>query len=322
MNTDEVQGEGGTTAEVRKTQRKGRATVEVRNDSGLNGITHDIIGAAIAVHRELGPGHDEAAYEEALGEQLTTEGLRFRVQVPLPLRYKGFKLDCGYRLDLLVEERVVVEVKSVDTVAPIHDAQLLTYLRLGQWPVGLLINFNEVVVRDGIHRRVMDFLEEGEGTTAEARKTQRGAESVPGPRKYDDRLEAAAAMGNGGDGRWTGLFLGAAIEVHRTLGPGLLPSAYAACLAHEMALRDLPFRRSQPVALNHRGHGLRGGSVMDFVVADELVVKLLTVDSIRSLHEGQIRSQLKFSGHPLGLIINFNTTALSNGIRRIIYTQR
>jgi GxxExxY protein len=117
-------------------------------------LTHDIIGAAIAVHRALGPGLLESAYEACLAFELTERGLKVEQQKPLPVVYREVRVDCGYRLDLLVEDSVIVELKSVDQLAPIHDAQLLSYLRLANLQVGLLINFNVKVLTDGIRRRV------------------------------------------------------------------------------------------------------------------------------------------------------------------------
>jgi GxxExxY protein len=118
-------------------------------------ITEAIIGAAIEVHRELGPGLLESAYEECFCHELHLRGLNFRRQVELPVAYKGLKLDCGYRLDVVVENAVIVELKSVEQISPIHHAQLLTYLRLAGKKVGLLINFNVAVLKDGIVRRVL-----------------------------------------------------------------------------------------------------------------------------------------------------------------------
>lgn len=118
-------------------------------------LTHKIVGAAIEVHRALGPGLLESAYEECLCKELSLRDLSFRRQVPLPLDYKGARLDCGYRMDVVVENAVVVELKCVDGVTPIHHAQLLTYLRLSGLRVGLLLNFNVAVMRDGITRRVL-----------------------------------------------------------------------------------------------------------------------------------------------------------------------
>jgi GxxExxY protein len=120
-----------------------------------NEITEQIIGAAIEVHRVLGPGLLESAYEECLCHELKLRGLSFERQRPLPVEYKGIKLDCGYRLDLLVENAIVVEIKAVEGIEPIHEAQLLTYLRIGGWRVGLLINFNVPVLKNGIRRRVL-----------------------------------------------------------------------------------------------------------------------------------------------------------------------
>jgi len=121
----------------------------------LNSITEIIIGAAIEVHRALGPGLLESAYEECLCRELTLHKIPFERQRPLPLEYKGAKLDCGYRLDLLVANSVVVEIKAVSAIEPTHEAQLLTYLKLGGWRVGLLINFNVLVLKDGIRRRIL-----------------------------------------------------------------------------------------------------------------------------------------------------------------------
>ena len=123
----------------------------------LNQITQNIIGAAIEVHKNLGPGLLESAYEACTAFELIHLGLRVETQKPLPLIYKQVALDCGYRLDLLVEEKVVVEVKSVDKLLPIHEAQLLSYLKLTGCKVGLLINFNVKVLTNGIIRKVNKF---------------------------------------------------------------------------------------------------------------------------------------------------------------------
>ena len=125
----------------------------------VNELTKEIIGAAIEVHRTLGPGLLESAYEECLCRELTVRGVPFARQVALPVEFKGLRLDCGYRLDLLVEKKVVVEIKAVESLLPIHEAQLLTYLKLGGWKVGLLINFNVPILMDGIRRRVLHLEE-------------------------------------------------------------------------------------------------------------------------------------------------------------------
>ncbi len=116
------------------------------------GLTERIIGAAIEVHRTLGPSLLESTYESCLVHELVQEYVRTERQVPIPVRYKGVTLDCGYRIDPLVEGSVV-ELKAVDKVLPIHEAQLIAYLRLGGFPVGLLINFNVRLFKDGIPRR-------------------------------------------------------------------------------------------------------------------------------------------------------------------------
>ena len=121
----------------------------------INDVTQVVIGSAIEVHKALGPGLLESAYEECLCKELSLRQVPFEKQRPLPVEYKGLKLDCGYRLDLLVDNQVVVEINSVDSLHPIHDAQLLTYLRLGGWKAGLLINFNAPILKQGIRRLVL-----------------------------------------------------------------------------------------------------------------------------------------------------------------------
>jgi GxxExxY protein len=118
-------------------------------------LTKEIIGAAIEVHRELGPGLLESAYEICLCYELRSRGLQVECQVPLPVTFKGVRLDCGYRIDAVVKDTVVVELKSVEKVTDLHRAQLLTYLRLSGKKLGLLLNFNVPVLKDGIVRMVL-----------------------------------------------------------------------------------------------------------------------------------------------------------------------
>lgn len=122
----------------------------------INRITEKIIGAAIEVHRELGPGLLESTYETCLVFELAERGLKFERQKPLPVVYKGNRLDAGYRLDLFVDDQIIVEIKSVDQLVPIHQAQILSYLKLSGCRVGLLINFNVQILKNGIKRVIND----------------------------------------------------------------------------------------------------------------------------------------------------------------------
>jgi GxxExxY protein len=124
-----------------------------------NSITEAIIGAAIEVHKTLGPGLLESAYRECLARELLLRHIPFEREVPIPVVYKGVHLECGYRLGFLVAAAVVIEIKSVDLIAPVFEAQLVTYLSLGGWQVGLLINFNVLLLKDGIRRRVVNYQE-------------------------------------------------------------------------------------------------------------------------------------------------------------------
>jgi GxxExxY protein len=135
----------------------------------VNEITEAVIGAGVEVHRVLGPGLLESAYEECLCRELELRGTLFERQVALPVEYKGVRLDCGYRIDVVVASTVVVELMAVDQLLPIHEAQLLTYLRLGRWPVGLLMNFNVPVLKQGIRRRVFNLVEENSAPSASLR---------------------------------------------------------------------------------------------------------------------------------------------------------
>ncbi|MCH8533718.1 MAG: GxxExxY protein [Flavobacteriaceae bacterium] len=123
-----------------------------------NQISSKVIGAAIEVHKQLGPGLLESAYEYCLAHELESLGFTVERQVALPIIYKGIKLDAGYRIDLLINQKLIIEIKSIEALAPIHTAQLLTYLKLKDLKLGLLINFNSVVVKGGIKRIINGYL--------------------------------------------------------------------------------------------------------------------------------------------------------------------
>ena len=121
----------------------------------INELTRLIIGAAIEVHKQLGPGLLESAYEECLAYELTKSGLPIERQKPVPVIYKEIKLDYGYRIDILVNDVVVLELKSIDAFAPVHEAQILTYMKFARKSIGLLINFNVTVLKNGLKRYVL-----------------------------------------------------------------------------------------------------------------------------------------------------------------------
>ncbi len=142
---------------TRSTRR--RHEVPRRERNGVNmefePISKIIIGAAIEVHKHLGPGLLESAYEECLAYELTENGLFVKRQKPVPVVYKEVKLDCGYRIDILVNDEVIIEIKSVDVLHPVHEAQILTYMKFARKKIGLLINFNVTVLKNGLKRYVM-----------------------------------------------------------------------------------------------------------------------------------------------------------------------
>ena len=126
----------------------------------INHLTDVVIGSAMEVHRALGPGLLESTYEMCLCRELDIRQISFERQKPVPVVYKAIKLDCGYRADVVVDGRLLVEIKSVDALAAIHDAQLLSYLKLGGWKIGLLMNFKVHLLKSGICRRVLNLEEE------------------------------------------------------------------------------------------------------------------------------------------------------------------
>ena len=123
----------------------------------INDITSAVVGESIRIHRELGPGLLESVYEKVLAASLTRNGLRVRAQVPVAIRYDGMTIDAAFRIDLLVEESLIIEIKAVDALTKLHAKQMLTYLRLMEQPVGLLLNFSGLTMKEGIRRLVNDY---------------------------------------------------------------------------------------------------------------------------------------------------------------------
>lgn len=132
----------------------------------INAVTEAVIGAAMEVHRALGPGLLESTYEMCLCRELSLCQIAFERQKPIPVEYKDVSLNCGYRADLLVDGRVLVEIKAGETLSPIHGTQLLTYLKLGGWHIGLIINFNVRLLKHGIRRKVLNLAEENMSASA------------------------------------------------------------------------------------------------------------------------------------------------------------
>jgi GxxExxY protein len=125
------------------------------NEVNFDPLSHKVIGCALEVHRNLGPGLLESTYEQCLAHELTEAKISFKVQKALPVLYKGVNIDCGYRVDLLIEDKLIVELKSVERMLGVHEAQLLTYMKLSGIKLGLLINFNSKVLKDGLKRFVL-----------------------------------------------------------------------------------------------------------------------------------------------------------------------
>lgn len=142
--------------EVHEGKKKKKATRKWKGSAmQFDTLSNRVIGCAIEVHKELGPGLLESTYRACLSYELTLQGIPHRIEAPVKVLYKGLEVECGYRIDILVEESLVLELKSVSDLLPIHEAQLLTYMKLANKSIGLLLNFNEVRLKDGIKRMIL-----------------------------------------------------------------------------------------------------------------------------------------------------------------------
>jgi GxxExxY protein len=254
-------------------------------------LTKIVIGAAISVHKAFGPGLDEADYERALHLELLSLGVEHECQVPLPLIYKGVQLDCGYRMDLVLAGRLLLELKVVDKLHPLHEAQLLTYLRLSQMSLGLLMNFNVLMLRDGIVRRANTI-----------HKPSQPLKSPPPAHGFDALSETVLA---------------AAREVKHVLGTGLLRSSYETCLAHELTLLGIKVARGLSANLLYREQIISSKKQVPLLVDDRLMIACHCVNELNQLQLARDRSLLKAAGAETGLSINFHSDSLATEIRRI-----
>ena len=264
--------------------------MDVHHDNELTGA---VIGAAIEVHRELGPGLEESAYEEFLQYRLSSRGLAVDRQRGLPLVYKGVRLDCGYRLDLLVDHKLPIELKSVEKIHPIHEAQILTYMRIGRFQLGLLMNFNVAVLKDGLHRKIQS----GQWVVHDS------------PSFKTMQLEGVDTA--------TGEIVGAAVEVHRNLGPGLLPSAYETALCYELSQRHMPFQREVAIPLVMEDRSLSTTAEIPLLVDGQVPVFCMCVDELQAVLSATLRARLRQGNWKRGLLLNFNEKTMLAGIKRI-----
>jgi GxxExxY protein len=261
-----------------------------------NDITGCVIGAALAVHRKFGPGLNEADYEAALSLELHALGIAHECQVSLPLFYKGNYLDCGYRMDIVLPGQLLLELKALDKLHPFHEAQLITYLRLSSLPLGLLINFGELLLKDSITRRA---------------NTARQRESF-------GRFQATCSTMDD----LSRIVVESAVEVQRHLGSGLLRSAYETCLQHELGQRGLKVERNQPVHLVHREQTILSSKQLPLIVENRLMVACYCLERIEPLHLAKARSLLRGSTAESGLCINFHASNLAGQVKLVNVERR
>jgi len=255
-------------------------------------LTGQVIAAAIAVHREFGPGLDEADYERALHLELLSRGIEHECQVILPLIYKGTKLDCGYRMDLVVEGWLLLELKAVEKLHLLHEAQLITYLRLAKLKLGLLMNFGSLVLRDGIVRRA-NSLSQGDLSRVHSNAT--------------DALDNLSYE-----------IIDAALEVQHLLGPGLLRSAYETALAHEIKLRGLKVEQKLPANFIYREQLIPSSKELPMVVEDRFMVACVCAKKIEPIHLARQRSLLKVAKLEDGICLNFQAASMITEIKRLV----
>jgi len=256
-----------------------------------NDLTGRVIGAAIDIHRRFGPGLNEADYEAALSLELHSLAISHVCQVPLSLIYKGTQLDCGYRMDIVLPGQLLVELKALDKLHPIHEAQLITYLKLSKLSLGLLINFGGLVLKDSIKRR---------------------ANTVGHREAFIPFQVTRSTMDD-----VSRIVVEAAVDVQHHLGSGLLRTAYEACLYHELGLRGLKVERNQPVNLIHREQLIQSSKQLPLVVENNLMVACFCMDTMEPLHLAKARSLLRVSAAESGICINFHASNLAGEIKRI-----
>lgn len=267
------------------------AAMNMKSENLGSELTGRVIAAAIAVHREFGPGLDERDYEHALHLELLAAGIAHECQLPLPLHYKGANLDCGYRMDLVIEERLLLELKAVPDLHPLHQAQLLTYLRLAKLKLGLLMNFGSLILKDGIIRRANSIP-----------RDPRGCGFIEPVENFDTLSRE---------------IITAALEVQAVLGSGLLRSAYESCLAHELRLRGLSVEQRLPANLTYRERLIPSSKEIPMVVNGEMMVSCFCVKRLEPIHLASQRSLLKAAGNETGLCLNFHAETLAAEVRRI-----
>lgn len=212
-------------------------------------------------------------------------GIEHDCQVPLPLIYKGANLDCGYRMDLVVASQLLLELKSVEKVHPLHEAQLLTYLRLAQIKLGLLMNFGNLVLRDGIVRRANS-----------ASRVLKSRNSKTVKTVMDDLSHEV---------------IDAAIEVQHILGTGLLRSAYEAALAHEIQLRGLKVEQRLPASVIYREQLITSTKQIPLVIEGRLMVATVCAKKLDPIHLARQRSLLKAAQIENGLCFNFHAISMA-----------
>lgn len=296
----------------------------MNEEERLNKITETIIGVAIDIHRAFGSGLLESAYEACMVYDFIQAGMTVEQQKPLPVVYRGVTLECGYRLDLLIENEVIVEIKAVEKLLPIHNAQLLSYLKLAGCKVGLLMNFNVEMLKDGIQRVVNHFPESSAASASSAvtnPKAKLPVERLSLKKSCSFTAENAEVAEMDQEERLikiTETIIGVTIDIHRALGSGLLESAYEACMVYDITQAGLSVEQQIPIPVKYREVKIECGYWLDLLVDKEVIVEIKSIEKFLPIHKARLMSHLKLAGCKVGLLINFNVEILKDGIQRVV----
>lgn len=260
------------------------------NNKSDHHLTNDVIAAALEVHRDLGPGLPERAYETALSLELHARGMSHRCQVSLPVSYRGFQLECSHRMDCVVEDSLLLELKAVRAIEPVHLAQTLTYLQISGLSVGLLLNFDVLLLRDGIRRVVLS------------------------PPRWVPKCEGWINPGNCTYGMSVAE---SALRVWRELGPGLLKLSYETCLCFELSQQRVPFERYRQFPVHHRGQELGSTIEVPLLVAGTIPVFCRSDRFPVAVIEARVRSVLVQTRFCSAYLINFGAHESGALVRRV-----
>ncbi len=274
-----------------------------------NEIATQVVDAAYKIHTRFGPGLLEFAYEKMLEYELKKRGLPVVCQKPAPIVYEDVTLEAGYRIDVMVADKVILELKAIAQTAPVHKKQVLTYLRLADKRLGLLLNFGEALIKTGI-TRIANNLEDGSSRQKSGTKRKENLQELYALAVWRDLSSKEDKIAR--------QIVEAAYKIHSMFGPGLLASAYETMLAYELKNRGLQLACQQTIPIVYEEISIEMGCRADVIVENKVIVRLQSVERSIPLYKKQVLTQLKSADKRLGLLINFGKLFIKDGISRVV----